>query len=103
MPHWVWMVQNQNTNREGEYLRQQALGFQGQGFVPQVVVGHHRVPLVPLHAEYWHGSPLLSVSGHEKTPQILETYGVENPPLKNAISRLVQPCYGVFGVIIRAV
>jgi hypothetical protein len=43
------------------------------------------------------------VSGHEKTPQILETYGAENPPLKNAISRLVQPCYGVFGVIIGAV
>jgi hypothetical protein len=43
------------------------------------------------------------VSGHEKTPQILKTYGADNPPLKNAISRLVQPCYGVFGVIIRAV
>ena len=55
--------------REAKYLRQQALGFQGQGFVPQVVVGHDRVALVPLHAEYWHGFPLLSVSGHEKTPQ----------------------------------
>jgi hypothetical protein len=43
------------------------------------------------------------VYGHEKTPQTLETYGAENPPLKNAISRLVQPCYGVFGVIIGAV
>ena len=61
------------------------------------------LPLVSLHADYWHGSPLLSVSGHEKTPQILKTYGADNPPLKNAISRLVQPCYGVFGVIIGAV
>ena len=53
--------------REAKYLRQQALGFQGQGFVPQVVVGHDRVARVLFHAEYWHGFPLLSVSGHEKS------------------------------------
>jgi hypothetical protein len=29
--------------------------------------------------------------------------GKPDTPLKNAISRLVQPCYGVFGVIIGAV
>jgi len=48
-------------------LRQQALGFQGQMLVPQVVVRHHRIARVLFHAEYWHGFPLLSVSGHEKS------------------------------------
>jgi hypothetical protein len=33
------------------------------------MVRHHHVSFVPLHAEYWHGSPLPSVYEHEKTPQ----------------------------------
>ena len=45
----------------------------------------------------------LSLKAKGLLSQILKTYGAENPPLKNAISRLVQPCYGVFGVIIGAV
>ena len=35
-------------------MRQQALGFQGQVLVPQVVVGHHRVAPVFLHSKNCH-------------------------------------------------
>ena len=35
-------------------MRQQALGFQGQVLVPQVVVGHHRVATVFLHSKNCH-------------------------------------------------
>ena len=54
--------------REREDLRQQILGFQGQPLVPQMEIRHDCAALVFLHAEYWHGFPLLSVSGHEETP-----------------------------------
>ena len=40
--------------RQGQHLRQQALGFQGQVLVPQVVVGHHRVAPVFLHSKNCH-------------------------------------------------
>ena len=30
------------------------IGFQGQSFIPQMVVGHHRIAFVLLHAEYCH-------------------------------------------------
>ena len=35
-------------------MRQQALGFQGQVLIPQVVVGHHRVATVFLHSKNCH-------------------------------------------------
>ena len=40
--------------RQGQHLRQQALGFQGQVLVPQVVVGHHCVAPVFLHSKNCH-------------------------------------------------
>ena len=40
--------------RQGQHLRKQALGFQGQVFVPQVMVGHHRVAPVFLHTKNCH-------------------------------------------------
>ena len=40
--------------RQGQHLRQQPLGFQGQVLVPQVVVGHHRVAPVFLHSKNCH-------------------------------------------------
>ena len=40
--------------RQGQHLRQQPLGFQGQILVPQVVVGHHRVAPVFLHSKNCH-------------------------------------------------
>ena len=40
--------------RQGQHLRQQALGFQGQVLVPQVVVGHHRIAPVFLHSKNCH-------------------------------------------------
>jgi len=40
--------------RQGQHLRQQPLGFQGQVLIPQVVVGHHRVATVFLHSKNCH-------------------------------------------------
>ena len=40
--------------RQGEHLRKQPLGFQGQVFVPQVVVAHYRVAPVLLHTKNCH-------------------------------------------------
>ena len=42
------------------------------------------------------------VFGHKK-PQLFSSCGDISYSLKNAISRLVQPCYGVLGVIIGVV
>ena len=41
--------------RQCKDLRQQTFGFQGQGFVPQVVVGHNGVICGFLDMKYWHG------------------------------------------------
>ena len=40
--------------RQGQHLRKQALGFQGQVFVPQMVVAHYRVAPVLLHTKNCH-------------------------------------------------
>lgn len=48
--------------RETEHLGQQSLGFQGQGFVPQVMVAHDGIIPGALHTKNGHMGVLLLCS-----------------------------------------